>query len=106
MLDVRRKVEDGCGVVVEVVVDLEKLLDRVNLDILMERLARRIDDKAVQWLTYRCLVARIMDCSVVVERSGELAAPLPVWRGVRLPGRDPSSCVWFDKRLGLGERHA
>ena len=45
VLDAQRYVQDGYRVVVDV--DLEKFFDRVNHDILMERLARRIDDKAV-----------------------------------------------------------
>ncbi|SEI72755.1 group II intron reverse transcriptase/maturase [Azotobacter beijerinckii] len=45
VLMARRHVQDGYRVVVDV--DLEKFFDRVNHDILMERLSRRIDDKAV-----------------------------------------------------------
>ena len=45
VLDAQRYVQDGYRVVVDV--DLEKFFDRVNHDILMERLARRIEDKAV-----------------------------------------------------------
>jgi len=44
VLNARRYVQDGYRVVVDV--DLEKFFDRVNHDILMERLSRRIDDKA------------------------------------------------------------
>jgi len=49
-------------------VDLEKFFDRVNHDILMERLSRRIDDKAVLRLIRRYLLAGIMDGGVVMER--------------------------------------
>lgn len=49
-------------------VDLEKFFDRVNHDILMERLSSRIDDKAVLRLVRHYLVARIMDGGVVMER--------------------------------------
>jgi group II intron reverse transcriptase/maturase len=66
VLDARRYVQDGYRVVVDV--DLEKFFDRVNHDILMERLARRIADKAVLRLIRRYLVAGIMDGGVVVER--------------------------------------
>lgn len=66
VLDAQRYVQDGYRVVVDV--DLEKFFDRVNHDILMERLARRIDDKAVLRLIRRYLVAGIMDGGVVVER--------------------------------------
>ncbi len=66
VLDAQRYVQDGYRVVVDV--DLEKFFDRVNHDILMERLARRIDDKAVLRLIRRYLVAGIMDGGVVMER--------------------------------------
>ena len=52
-------------------VDLEKFFDRVNHDILMERLARHIDDRGVLRLIRRYLVAGIMDGGVVVERYEE-----------------------------------
>ena len=58
--------QDGYRVVVDV--DLEKFFDRVNHDILMQRLSRRIDDKAVLRLIRRYLVAGIMDGGVVIER--------------------------------------
>lgn len=66
VLDAQRYVQDGYRVVVDV--DLEKFFDRVNHDILMERLARRIDDKAVLRLIRRYLVAGIMDGGVVIQR--------------------------------------
>ena len=66
VLEAQRYVQDGYRVVVDV--DLEKFFDRVNHDILMERLARRIDDKAVLRLIRRYLVAGIMDGSVVMAR--------------------------------------
>jgi RNA-directed DNA polymerase len=66
VLDAQRYVQDGYRVVVDV--DLEKFFDRVNHDILMERLARRIDDKAVLRLIRRYLVAGIMDGGVVMAR--------------------------------------
>jgi len=66
VLDAQRYVQDGYRVVVDV--DLEKFFDRVNHDILMERLARRIEDKAVLRLIRRYLVAGIMDGGVVMER--------------------------------------
>lgn len=62
----QRYVQDGYRVVVDV--DLEKFFDRVNHDILMERLSRRIDDQAVLRLIRRYLVAGIMDGGVVMER--------------------------------------
>ena len=66
VLEAQRYVQDGYRVVVDV--DLEKFFDRVNHDILMERLARRIDDKAVLRLIRRYLEAGIMDGGVVMER--------------------------------------
>ncbi|WP_156480721.1 group II intron reverse transcriptase/maturase [Thauera humireducens] len=66
VLDAQRYVQDGYRVVVDV--DLEKFFDRVNHDILMERLARRIEDKAVLRLIRCYLVAGIMGGGVVMER--------------------------------------
>lgn len=66
VLDAQRHVQDGYRVVVDV--DLEKFFDRVNHDILMERLARRISDRAVLRLIRCYLVAGIMDGGVVMER--------------------------------------
>ena len=50
-------------------VDLEKFFDLVNHDILMDRLARRIADKAVLRLIRRYLQAGAMANGVVVERT-------------------------------------
>ncbi len=66
VLDAQRYVQDGYRVVVDV--DLEKFFDRVNHDILMERLSRRIEDKAVLRLIRRYLVAGIMDGGVAMAR--------------------------------------
>jgi len=66
VLNARRYVQDGYRMVVDV--DLEKFFDRVNHDILMERLSRRIGDKAVLRLIRRYLVAGIMDDGVVMQR--------------------------------------
>ncbi|AKU90708.1 Retron-type RNA-directed DNA polymerase [Vulgatibacter incomptus] len=49
-------------------VDLESFFDRVNHDVLMGRLARRIGDKSVLRLIRRYLNAGIMANGVVVER--------------------------------------
>lgn len=59
--------QEGYRVVVDV--DLEKFFDRVNHDILMDRLARRIADKAVLRLIRRYLQAGIMMNGVVLERA-------------------------------------
>jgi RNA-directed DNA polymerase len=59
-------VQEGYRVVVDV--DLEKFFDRVNHDVLMDRLARRIDDKAVLGLIRRYLEAGVMGNGMVMER--------------------------------------
>ena len=59
VLKAQRHVQEGYRVVVDV--DLEKFFDRVNHDILTERLSRRIADKAVLRLVRHYLVAGIMD---------------------------------------------
>jgi group II intron reverse transcriptase/maturase len=66
VLRAQRYVQDGYGVVVDV--DLEKFFDRVNHDILMERLARRVADRAVLRLIRRYLQAGLMDGGVVMQR--------------------------------------
>jgi group II intron reverse transcriptase/maturase len=49
-------------------VDLEKFFDRVNHDVLMGRLARRIEDRRVLGLIRRYLTAGVMAEGVVMER--------------------------------------
>jgi RNA-directed DNA polymerase len=66
VLQAQRYVQEGWRVVVDV--DLEKFFDRVNHDVLMDRLAKRIDDPAVLRLIRRYLDAGIMDNGVVMER--------------------------------------
>jgi RNA-directed DNA polymerase len=66
VLQAQRYVQEGYGVVVDV--DLEKFFDRVNHDILMDRLSKRIEDKAVLRLIRAYLGAGIMDDVVVIER--------------------------------------
>lgn len=66
VLQAQRYVQDGYRVVVDV--DLERFFDRVNHDILMDRLSRRIDDPAVLRLIRRYLQAGILDGGVVMER--------------------------------------
>ncbi|MDX2058575.1 MAG: group II intron reverse transcriptase/maturase [Gemmatimonadales bacterium] len=66
VLQAQRHVQDGFTVVVDV--DLEKFFDRVNHDVLMDRLAKRIADKAVLRLIRRYLDAGIMDHGVAIER--------------------------------------
>jgi len=62
----RRYVQSGKRVVVDV--DLAKFFDRVNHDILIERLRKRIDDAGVIRLIRAYLNAGIMDGGVVSER--------------------------------------
>jgi RNA-directed DNA polymerase len=62
----RAYVQMGKRVVVDV--DLAKFFDRVNHDILIDRLGKRIDDAGVIWLVRAYLNAGIMDGGVVVER--------------------------------------
>ncbi len=62
----RAYVQSGKRVVVDV--DLAKFFDRVNHDILIDRLKKRIDDVGVIRLIRAYLNAGIMDGGVVVER--------------------------------------
>ena len=62
----RAYVQTGKRVVVDV--DLAKFFDRVNHDILIDRLRKRIADRAVLRLIRAYLNAGIMDGGVVVER--------------------------------------
>jgi len=62
----RVHVQSGKRVVVDV--DLAKFFDRVNHDILIDRLRRRIDDAGVIRLIRAYLNAGIMDGGVVVDR--------------------------------------
>ena len=62
----RAYVQSGKRVVVDV--DLAKFFDRVNHDILMDRLKRRIEDAGVIGLIRAYLNAGIMDGGVVVDR--------------------------------------
>lgn len=66
VLKAQRYAQDGYRVVVDI--DLERFFDRVNHDVLMERLARRIADKAVLRLVRRYLEAGVLCNGVVMER--------------------------------------
>lgn len=59
-------VKSGSRMVVDI--DLEKFFDRVNHDILMSRLARRIKDKRLLKIIRRFLEAGIMEGGVCIER--------------------------------------
>jgi RNA-directed DNA polymerase len=62
----QKYVADGYEIVVDL--DLEKFFDRVNHDILMARLARRIGDKRLLRIIRRFLSAGMMKNGVCVER--------------------------------------
>jgi len=66
VLEAQQYVQGGYGAVVDV--DLEKFFDRVNHDILMDRLAKRIADKPVLRLIRRYLQAGILAHGVHSER--------------------------------------
>lgn len=60
-------VRDGYGIVVDI--DLERFFDRVNHDILMSRLAKRIKDKRLLKITRRFLEAGMMMHGIHRDRS-------------------------------------
>jgi len=62
----QRYVRAGFDWVVDV--DLERFFDRVNHDVLMERLARRIEDRRMLRIIRRFLEAGIMANGVVIDR--------------------------------------
>ena len=63
----RKYVAEGHRWVVDL--DLSKFFDRVNHNILMERLARRISDKTLLRLVRRYLEAGMLQDGVVMERA-------------------------------------
>jgi RNA-directed DNA polymerase len=63
----RSHIADGFDWVVDM--DLEKFFDRVNHDVLMARLARRITDKRILLLIRRFLTAGMMEEGLVTERT-------------------------------------
>jgi RNA-directed DNA polymerase len=67
LLEAQGYVQEGRRIVVDV--DLEKFFDRVNHDILMDRLAKRIADKAVLRLIRRYLEAGILAHGIAQERA-------------------------------------
>ena len=64
--EARQYVQEGRRWVVDV--DLEKFFDRVNHDVLMGRLAQRIEDRRVLRLIRRYLAAGVMADGVVLDR--------------------------------------
>jgi group II intron reverse transcriptase/maturase len=65
--EAQRYIQSGKRVVVDV--DLEQFFDRVNHDVLMGRLEKRISDKRMLGLIRRYLEAGIMANGVVMERN-------------------------------------
>jgi group II intron reverse transcriptase/maturase len=66
VLAAQRYVQQGCHIVVDV--DLSKFFDRVNHDILIDRMRKRVNDSGVIRLVRTYLNAGIMDGGVVIER--------------------------------------
>jgi group II intron reverse transcriptase/maturase len=66
VVQAQRYVNEGRSFVVDV--DLEKFFDRVNHDVLMGRLAKRIEDKRLLGLIRRYLEAGMMANGVALER--------------------------------------
>ena len=66
VLEAQQYVQAGYRIVVDV--DLEKFFDRVNHDILMDRMAQRIADKRVLRLIRRYLEAGVMANGLVSQR--------------------------------------
>ena len=66
LLKAKEYVAEGRDIVVDV--DLEKFFDRVNHDILMSRLARRVADKRLLRIVRRFLEAGLMQDGVCVDR--------------------------------------
>ena len=62
----RRYVSEGREIVVDM--DLEKFFDRVNHDVLMERLARRVRDKRLLRIVRRFLEAGLMQGGICTQR--------------------------------------
>ena len=66
MRQAQKYVAEGREIVVDL--DLERFFDRVNHDILMSRLARRVADKRLLRMVRRYLEAGMMQNAVCVER--------------------------------------
>lgn len=66
LLKAQEYVRDGKSISVDI--DLDKFFDRINHDVLMSRLARRIDDKRLLRIVRRFLEAGIMKQGVCIVR--------------------------------------
>jgi len=94
-------VEEGCGIVVDL--DLEKFFDRVNHDILMSRLARRIEDKSLLRLTRRFLEAGMMQNGVRAKVMKSVTRFLEKRLKLKV-NRDKSAVAPVEERKFLGYR--
>jgi RNA-directed DNA polymerase len=69
--------------------DLEKFFDRVNHDVLMARVARKVKDTRVLGLIRRYLQAGVMAGGIVSQRTeGTLSGPLSVTVNILLDDLD------------------
>ena len=109
MLKAREYVAGGKRWVVDM--DLEKFFDRVNHDVLMARVARRVKDKRVLRLVRRELEAGVMDVGLVspTTEGTPQGCPLSTWalrrrEGAvvslwpRLKGRGWKTSTWAARR--------
>jgi group II intron reverse transcriptase/maturase len=92
VLQAQKYIQDGCNWVVDI--DLEQFFDRINHDILMSRVARRVKDKKILLLIRRFLQAGVMEDGLVrvTEEGAPQGGPLsPLLSNIMLDD--------FDKEL-------
>ena len=117
VLAAQQYVQEGYWIVVDV--DLSKFFDRVNHDILIARLRKRVPDPGVIRLVRAYLNAGIMDGGVVVERiegtpQGGPLSPLLAnvllddcgWLGTARSGARFRARRWRRSSNGYGSLHA